>query len=240
MGVVPLQELDMGPIRVLLVEDELFVRIDIAATLRHAGFQVIEAACADAAMEFIESGEPIDLVFTDIQTPGTLDGLALAERVRAKYPLMPVLICSGNPESYVSSQARYGKNQWNLQRFWWWSAIFSCGSPAQYLRDCGYRVLEAVNAAEARGAVSTGRESIDIVLMDVKGVPSEGGFTLASWLRSNHPTIKVLLGGTIAKVLQLAGDLCNDAPEGGLDYRSVLDHIRRLLAGRDKRSPDRT
>jgi DNA-binding NtrC family response regulator len=59
VGVVPLQELDMGPIRVLLVEDELFVRIDIAATLRHAGFQVIESACADAAMEFIESGEPI-------------------------------------------------------------------------------------------------------------------------------------------------------------------------------------
>jgi DNA-binding NtrC family response regulator len=109
---------------------------------------------------------------------------------------------------------------------------------AQYLRDCGYRVLEAVNAAEARGAVSNGRESIDIVLMDVKGVPSEGGFALASWLRSNHPAIKVLLGGTIAKVLQLAGDLCNDGPEGGLDYRLVLDHIRRLLAGRSRRSPD--
>jgi two-component system, response regulator PdtaR len=108
MGVVPLQELDMGPIRVLLVEDELFVRIDIAATLRHAGFQVIEAACADAAMEFIESGEPIDLVFTDIQTPGTLDGLALAERVRAKYPLMPVLICSGNPE-LEGAASRLGK-----------------------------------------------------------------------------------------------------------------------------------
>jgi DNA-binding response OmpR family regulator len=111
---------------------------------------------------------------------------------------------------------------------------------AQYLRDCGYRVLEAVNAAEARGVVSTGREGIDVVLMDVKGVPSEGGFALASWLRSSHPTIKVLLGGTgtIAKVLQLAGDLCNDGPVGGLDYRLVLDHIRRLLAGRDRRSPD--
>src|ERR1700751_1716099 len=95
---VPLQELDRGPFRVLLVEDELFVRMDIAATLRHAGFQVIEAACADAAMEFIESGERIDLVFNDIETPGILDGLALAERVRAKYPLMPLLICSGNPE----------------------------------------------------------------------------------------------------------------------------------------------
>src|ERR1700756_6014664 len=97
MGVVPLQELDMGPVRVLLVEDELFVRMDIAATLRHAGFQVIEAARADAAMEFIESGERVDLVFTDIQTPGILDGLALAERVRAKYPLLRLIICPRNP-----------------------------------------------------------------------------------------------------------------------------------------------
>jgi two-component system, response regulator PdtaR len=106
VGMVPLQQLDSGPYRVLLVEDELFVRMDIAATLRDAGFQVIEAARADAAMEFIESGEPIDLVFTDIQTPGVLDGLALAERVRAKYPLMPVFICSGN------SELEGAANQW--------------------------------------------------------------------------------------------------------------------------------
>jgi CheY-like chemotaxis protein len=105
---VPLQQLDREPRRVLLVEDELFVRMDIAATLRDAGFQVIEAACADAAMEFIESGERIDLVFTDIQTPGILDGLALAERVRAKYPLMPVLICSGNPE-WEGAASQLGK-----------------------------------------------------------------------------------------------------------------------------------
>src|ERR1700746_637168 len=109
---------------------------------------------------------------------------------------------------------------------------------AQYLRDCGYRVLEAVNATEARGAVSTGREGIDVVLVDVKGVPSEGGFALASWLRSNHPAIKVLPRGTSRKVLQLAADLCNDGPGGGLDYRLVLDHTRRLLAGRSRRLPD--
>jgi two-component system, response regulator PdtaR len=108
VGMVPLQQLDRGPRRVLLVEDELFVRMDIAATLRDAGFQVIEAACADAAMEFIESGERIDLVFTDIQTPGILDGLALAERVRAKCPLMPVLICSGNPE-WEGAASQLGK-----------------------------------------------------------------------------------------------------------------------------------
>src|ERR1700751_3829262 len=105
---VPLQELDRGPFRVLLVEDELFVRMDVAATLRYAGFQVIEAACADAAMEFIESGEPIDLVFTDIQTPGILDGLGLADRVRHNYPWMRVFICSGTPE-WAGAASQWGK-----------------------------------------------------------------------------------------------------------------------------------
>src|ERR1700739_2213021 len=103
MGVVPSQQLDScGPYRVLLVEDELFVRMEIAATLRHAGFQVIEAACADAALEFIESGEPIDLVFTDIQTPGILDGLALAARAPGG------IVCLCRPDWRV--RARHGQS----------------------------------------------------------------------------------------------------------------------------------
>src|ERR1700751_4289748 len=107
MGVVPLQELDMGPIRVLLVEDELFVRIDIAATLRHAGFQVIEAACA---LRWSSSNLGSRSIWCSLTSRrrGTLDGLALAERVRAKYPLMPVLICSGNPE-LEGAASQWGK-----------------------------------------------------------------------------------------------------------------------------------
>ncbi|MBR0707959.1 response regulator [Bradyrhizobium liaoningense] len=108
---------------------------------------------------------------------------------------------------------------------------------AQYLRDCGYRVLEAVDAEEARQAVAGRGDRIDVVLIDVKGAPSEDGFALASWIRSGHSSIRVLLGATIAKVLHLAGDLCDEGPVGHLDYRSVLDHIRRLLAGRDDGSP---
>lgn len=105
---------------------------------------------------------------------------------------------------------------------------------AQYLRDCGYRVLEAINADEARQAVSGPSGQIDVALIDVKGVPSEHGFALATWIQSGHPSIKVLLGGTIAKLMQLAGELCDDGPHGShLNYRSVLDHIRRLLAGRE-------
>jgi len=95
MAAVPLQQLDGGPLRVLLVEDETFVRLDVADAFRQAGFEVIEAAEVDAAMEFIEAGGQVDVVFTDVQTPGLMNGLALAERVRAKFPLMPVIITSG-------------------------------------------------------------------------------------------------------------------------------------------------
>lgn len=94
---IPMLQPEEMRVRILLVEDEVFIRMDVAEVLREAGFEVVEAASADAALEFVESGEPVDLVFTDVQTPGVLDGLALAERIRARYPLMPILIGSGNP-----------------------------------------------------------------------------------------------------------------------------------------------
>lgn len=59
-------------------------------------------------MEVIEAGEPIDLVFTDVQTPGVLNGLALAERVRAKFPMMPVIITSSNA-NVEDAASRLGK-----------------------------------------------------------------------------------------------------------------------------------
>jgi two-component system, response regulator PdtaR len=96
MGTVRLQQLGGEPVHILLVEDEPFLRMDVAKALRRAGFQVIEAPDADAAMEFIDSGDQIDLVFTDVWTPGVLNGLALAERVQAKFPMMPVIITSSN------------------------------------------------------------------------------------------------------------------------------------------------
>ena len=82
--------------------------MDEAETHRRAGFDVVEAAYADAAMEFIEASERIDLVFTDVQTPGVLNGLALAQRVRAKFPMIPVIIASGNT-NMEDAASRLGK-----------------------------------------------------------------------------------------------------------------------------------
>ena len=82
--------------RILVVEDEVLTRAIMAEELRLAGFSVIEADRADEALTYIESGEQVDLVFSDIQTPGSLDGLQLAQTLWGKYPNLPVIFTSGN------------------------------------------------------------------------------------------------------------------------------------------------
>ena len=70
----------------------------MAEELRLEGFSVIEADRADDALTYIEAGEQVDLVFSDIQTTGSLDGLQLAETLRDKYPDILVILTSGKAE----------------------------------------------------------------------------------------------------------------------------------------------
>jgi len=80
----------------LVVEDELFIRLDIADALRTTGLIVVEAASADDAATFVDAGEPLDALFTDVQLPGVLNGLSLARRVQARHPNAAIVITSGN------------------------------------------------------------------------------------------------------------------------------------------------
>jgi CheY-like chemotaxis protein len=82
--------------RILVVEDEVLIRALIPEELRLEGFSVIEADRADDALTYIKAGAQVDLVFSDIQTPGSLNGLQLAETLRDKYPHIPVILTSGN------------------------------------------------------------------------------------------------------------------------------------------------
>jgi CheY-like chemotaxis protein len=84
--------------RILVIEDEVLTRALIAEDLRLAGFSVIEADRADDALTYIKAGKQVDLVFSDIQTPGLLDGVQLAEALREKYPDILVILTSGNAE----------------------------------------------------------------------------------------------------------------------------------------------
>ena len=80
---------------VLVVEDELLIRTDAVDMLRDAGFDVIEAVNADKAIMILEGGSTIDVVFTDIQMPGSMDGLKLAAAVRNRWPPIKIVATSG-------------------------------------------------------------------------------------------------------------------------------------------------
>lgn len=80
--------------RVLVVEDEVLIRMDIVQELSLAGLEVLEAANAEEALGLVEAGHRVDVVFSDIQLGGTVDGIALARRLHELRPGLPVILTS--------------------------------------------------------------------------------------------------------------------------------------------------
>lgn len=85
--------------RVLVIEDEVLIRIALAEELRAAGFNVVETVNADEAWSYLKAGGRVDLVFSDIAMPGTMDGIELARRLRKHYPDIHIVLTSGNTQS---------------------------------------------------------------------------------------------------------------------------------------------
>jgi CheY-like chemotaxis protein len=85
-----------SPIRVLVVEDEAFIRMDAVDMLCSAGFDVVEAANAAEAIKVLELHSDIQLVFTDIDMPGAMNGLELAAAVRDRWPPVKIIATSGH------------------------------------------------------------------------------------------------------------------------------------------------
>lgn len=79
----------------LIVEDEPLIRMCAVDFAEEAGYQVREAKDAAEAMAVLESGEEIDILFTDITLPGPMDGLNLAEQVNARWPAIKTIVASG-------------------------------------------------------------------------------------------------------------------------------------------------
>ena len=71
---------------IVVVEDEVLVRMVVADYLRYRGFRVVEAGTADEAIRVLGTGERVYVVFSDVQTPGSPDGFALARRIRRERP----------------------------------------------------------------------------------------------------------------------------------------------------------
>jgi DNA-binding NtrC family response regulator len=80
---------------VLVVEDDFLIRDLVSEELKAAGFAVIQVGNADTAIAILESREDIRLVFTDIDMPGSMDGLKLAAAVRDRWPPVHIIITTG-------------------------------------------------------------------------------------------------------------------------------------------------
>jgi CheY-like chemotaxis protein len=85
------------PETILFVEDEALVRMDLAQYLRECGYHVHEAANGNEAIEALQSKFVIDLVFTDINLPGRMNGLDLAAWTLTNRPGVKVIVTTGDP-----------------------------------------------------------------------------------------------------------------------------------------------
>src|SRR5471030_537244 len=95
---------------VLIVEDETVLRMLAIEVVEEAGFMAIEARDADEAVVLLESRSDIALLFTDINMPGSMDGLKLAHAVRGRWPPIKILLVSGQVRlqpSQLPSSSRF-------------------------------------------------------------------------------------------------------------------------------------
>ena len=109
---------------------------------------------------------------------------------------------------------------------------------AQYLRECGYRVVEACTSDEALAVLGESSFPVELVLADASCPGSMDGFTLARHIRSAWPGMDVVLAGSADRATEEAARLCDEGPGLGrpYDHHLVLDRIKRLLAARTRSS----
>ena len=107
---------------------------------------------------------------------------------------------------------------------------------AEYLRDCGYRVVEAVNGDEAISVLTAADCEIDLILSDVQMPGSVDGFALARWVRQNRPGLEIILTSGYAGAAKESKDLCNekDIVAKPYEFERLLDQIKQSLARRNR------
>ncbi|ACI52075.1 response regulator receiver protein [Gluconacetobacter diazotrophicus PA1 5] len=99
------------PPRIVIAEDEVLTRLAVATELRDNGFEVREASNAEEALTVLEcTTTHIDALFTDIDMPGSMNGLELALRARQSRPRLGVLVTSGKhmiSDDFVLTRSRF-------------------------------------------------------------------------------------------------------------------------------------
>lgn len=101
---------------VLVVEDEMLIRFNIVDALEAAGFNVLEACDVEEAVAVLNAYPEISAVFTDVDMPGSMDGLKLAAVVYAKWPATKIIVTSGHrhvTEADIPVKSRFFSKPYN-------------------------------------------------------------------------------------------------------------------------------
>jgi two-component system, response regulator PdtaR len=105
--------------RVLIVEDEMIVRLVGVDAAADAGYEVLEAGSADEALRIIEDAGDIQILFSDIRMPGSMNGLELAQLVHDRWPDIKILLTSGDtwpPKDAIPDEGRFLAKPYKLER----------------------------------------------------------------------------------------------------------------------------
>ena len=108
-----------------------------------------------------------------------------------------------------------------------------------YLRDCGYRVLEAATSDEALLVLERYPSPIDVVFSDVEIADASDGFALTQWVRKNRPETKIVMAGSPKSAANAAGNLCEEGPHLAKPFepKFLEEYIRRLLSLQGSEEP---
>jgi CheY-like chemotaxis protein len=113
----PLPIASQRPAVILIVEDELLLRMTLVDHLGECGFHTLEAGTAQEAITLIEAGAPVDVVLTDVRMPGEMDGFGLARWLRENRPHMTVFVASGYSGKLDLAQELCGKERFFVKPY---------------------------------------------------------------------------------------------------------------------------
>ncbi|MCW5713546.1 MAG: response regulator [Bauldia sp.] len=108
---------------------------------------------------------------------------------------------------------------------------------AQYLRDCGYRVVEAASSDDVALVLDRSEVPVELVMCDIEIPGDRNGFALSHWMQEHHPDVDLMLVGSDAAAANAAADLCDRGPFLARPYepKDVLIRIQTMFEERRRR-----
>ena len=105
---------------------------------------------------------------------------------------------------------------------------------SDYLRNCGYVVVEAATTDEAVIVLEDAKVTADAVLCDADAPGSQSAFQLRAWALRRRPQVQIILAGSIAAAANKAAELCEEGPQLRRPYdpQGVIEYIRRIIGSR--------